>query len=69
MTRVSDSVLQSADQLKARLQALTGRRTWRNLTRDMLFTVALLAAEDCTDEDLARYLEDQLEPETPDDTP
>lgn len=55
MTRVSDSVLQSADQLKARLQALTGERTWRALTRDVQFTVALLAAEDCSDEQLLSY--------------
>jgi hypothetical protein len=69
MTRVSDSVLQSADQLKARIQALTGGRTWRALTRSDQFTIALLAAEDCTDEQLAAYAAGLLETETPDDTP
>jgi hypothetical protein len=68
MTRVSDSVLQSADQLKARLQAITGERTWRSLTRNSLFTVALLAAEDCTDEQLAAYLAGMLETGDTDDT-
>lgn len=69
MTRVSSSVLQSADQLKARLQALTGERTWRALTRDVQFTIALLAAEDCTDEQLITYAAGLLETGTDDDTP
>jgi hypothetical protein len=69
MTRVSDSVLQSADQLKARLQALTGGRTWRGLTRDVQFTIALLAAEDCTDEQLAAYAAGLLETGDTDEHP
>lgn len=70
MTRVSDTVLHSADQLRGRLQSITGERTWRGLTRDVQFAVALRATRDCTDERLSAYLAELLEMETPDvDTP
>jgi hypothetical protein len=68
MTRVSDQVLHSADQLRGRLQSITGERTWRGLTRDVQFAVALRAAQDSTDVQLRVYLAQLLETETPDDT-
>ena len=61
MTRVSDSVLHSADQLKARIQAIAGGRAWRGITRDVQFAVALRAASDCTDPQLAAIVAALLE--------
>lgn len=70
MTRVSDTVLQSADQLKARLQAITGQRTWRSLTRDVQFAVALRATAYLTDTQLAAIVATLVETgDTTDDTP
>ncbi len=56
MTKVSERVLLSADQLQARLSALTGIPA-RLITRDMQMAVALIAAENDTDEHLRDYLD------------
>ena len=55
MTRVSNAVLASADQLKARLQELTGQSR-EEITRDVQFHVALRAAEHTPDDVLITYL-------------
>lgn len=69
MTRVSDSVLHSADQLKTRLQAITGERTWRRLTRDIQFGVALRATSYLTDDQLTDIMASLLETGDNDDAP
>lgn len=53
MWRVTDEAAISADALKSRLQLATGRP---NLTRDQVLRVALVAAENAEDHDLAGYL-------------
>jgi hypothetical protein len=61
MARVSDSVLQSADQLKTRLRAVSDRPAWSRLTRDVQFAVALRATAYLSDERLAAILAVVLE--------
>ena len=51
--RVSTQAQLSADALRSRLQLVTGRPS---LTRDQVLRVALVAAENATDGDLAGYL-------------
>jgi hypothetical protein len=61
MTAISHSVRLSSDQLAARIQALTGRgRRGRGaVTRDMVFGVALAAAENLTDDQLLAIINAQ----------
>jgi len=58
MVRVSNGTLAAADQLKARLQRLSGQGRGE-ITRDVQFAVALAAAEAAPDEVLITYLPDE----------
>jgi hypothetical protein len=63
MTSISGPVRISADQLAARIQALTGRgrRGPGAVTRNAVFAVALAAAENLTDDQLLDIIDAQSE--------